>query len=61
MLTSGQSAAAVAADGVRVGIGVGVGVGVGVGTRMDGRCAGRGCADCMVIFFDGSKADRGIA
>ena len=39
----------------------GVGVGVGVGTRMDGKCAGRGCAVCVVVFFDGSKAERGMA
>jgi len=36
---------------------IGVGVGVGIGLRMDGSCAGRGCAACVVVFFDGSKAD----
>ena len=45
--------AAVAADGV--------GVWVGVGTRMDGKCAGRGCAACVVVCFDGSKAEKGMA
>jgi hypothetical protein len=51
------SVAGAAADGV----GVGIGVWVGVGTRMEGRCAGRGCVACVVVFFDGSKADRGMA
>lgn len=56
---------AVAADGVGVGAGVGFGVGlgvcVGVSTRMDRRCAGRGCADCVVVFFAGLNAERGMA
>jgi hypothetical protein len=52
---------AVAADVVGVGARVGMGVGTGVGTRIDGRCAGRGCAGCVVVFFDGSKAERGMA
>lgn len=43
------------------GVGVGNGVGVGVGTRIVGRCAGSGCADCVVVAFDGSNAERGIA
>jgi hypothetical protein len=59
----------VAADGVgvRIGVGVadgvsvGVGVGVGVGTRREGRWAGRGYAACVVVFFAGSKAERGMA
>ena len=38
----------------------GDGGGVGVGTRIDGRHAGRGCAACIVVFFDGSKAERGM-
>lgn len=42
-------------------VGVGMGVGVGVGTRMDGRVAGRGCAACVVVVFDGSKAEMGMA
>ena len=46
--------------GIGVGIGVGVGVGVGVGTRIEGRCAERGCAACVVVFFDGSKASSGM-
>jgi hypothetical protein len=46
---------------VNDGDGVGLGVWVGVGTRMDGRCAGSGCAACVVVFFDGSKAERGMA
>jgi hypothetical protein len=48
---------AVVADGV----GVRVRVGVGVRMRMDGKHAGRGCAACVVVFFDGSKAERGMA
>jgi hypothetical protein len=39
----------------------GVGVGIGVRMRMDGKCAGRGCEACVVVFFDGSKAERGMA
>jgi hypothetical protein len=39
----------------------GVGVGMGVGMRIDGRCAGRGCAACVVVFFDGSNAEMGMA
>lgn len=46
---------------VAEGIGVRIGVGIGVGVRMEGRCAGSGCAACMVVFFDGSKAESGIA
>ena len=46
---------AITADGVSVGagvvFGVGLGVCVGVGTRMDGRCARRGCVDCVVVFL----------
>jgi hypothetical protein len=41
-------------------VGVGVGVWVGVGLRMDGRVAGSGWAACVVVFFDGSKAARGM-
>ena len=39
----------------------GVGVGMGVGMRIDGRCAGKGCAACVVVFFDGSNAEMGMA
>ena len=39
----------------------GVGVGMGVSTRIDGRCVGRGCMACVVVFFDSSKAERGMA
>jgi len=48
---------------IRAGVGIhdGIGVGMGVGTRMDGRCAGRGCAACIVVFFDGSNAEIGMA
>jgi hypothetical protein len=38
-----------------------VGAGVGVRTRMDGKCAGRGCVACVVVFFNGSKVERGMA
>lgn len=43
------------------GVGIGIGVGVGVGTRIDGRCAGMGCAVCVVVLFEGSKVERGMA
>jgi hypothetical protein len=56
-LASWWSAVAVVVDVV----GVGVGVWLGVGTRIDGRVAGRGCAACIVVFFDGSKAEGGMA
>jgi hypothetical protein len=36
---------------------IGVGVGVGIGLRSDGSCAGKGCAACIIVFFDGSKAE----
>jgi hypothetical protein len=36
-------------------------VGVGVSTRIDGRHVGRGCAAYVVVFFDGSKAERRMA
>ena len=32
----------------------------GVGTRIDGSWAGRGCGAWVVVFFAGSKAERGI-
>jgi len=51
VMSSCSSVSAVVADII------GVGVGVGIGLRMDGSCAGRGCAACVVVFFDGLKAD----
>ena len=65
VLKSSPSMIAIAPDGVGVGtgivFGVRLGVCVGVRTRIDGRCAERGCADYVVIFFAGSNAERGIA
>jgi hypothetical protein len=55
--STGKISVAAANDGV----GVVIGVWVGVGTRMDGRHAGSSCAACVVVFFDGSKAERGMA
>jgi len=46
-----------AIDGIREGLGVWI----GVGTRMDRRWVGRGCAACVIVFLDGSKAETGIA
>ena len=43
------------------GVGEGLGVWIGVGTRMDGRQVGRGCAACVIVFLDSSKAETGIA
>lgn len=40
---------------------VDVGVWVGVGMRMDGRVSRSGCMACVVVFFNGSKAARGMA
>jgi hypothetical protein len=38
-----------------------VGAWLGVGMRIDGRVGGRGCVACVVVFFDGSKAEGGMA
>ena len=54
---SSGSIIVVTADGV----GVSIGVWAGVGIRMDGRHAGSGCAAHVVVFFDSSKALRGMA